>query len=334
MVRMSCLLALLYNKRMQTTKTILVTGVNGFVGPHLARELTKRGAKVIGVGYDSVLNPSLSAEDVQYISCDLTNQEAVAKIDFSAVDAVIHLAGLASQAMSFEQPAKFISANSAMLINMFEVAMSQKLETQPRFVVVSSGAVYSSDQPMPITEQSILADNSPYIISKLLNEHLCHYYQKRGFQTITVRPFNHTGPGQGPGFLIPDLTAQVLAVGKGGTVKVGNLATRRDYSDARDIVRAYADLALADQLDQDVFNLCSGVSRSGQEVLELIAQAAYGDKNAVKTEVDPQKIRPTDPPEIYGDNSAIKNAVGWQPTIDLETTINDYVAWLQTQPKK
>ena len=148
-----------------------------------------------------------------------------------------------------------------------------------------------------------------------------------------MRPFNHTGPGQGPGFLIPDLTAHVLAVGKGGTVKVGNLTTRRDYSDARDIVRAYADLALADKVEQDVFNLCSGVSRSGQEILELITQAAYGDKNAVNTEVDPQKIRPTDPPEIFGDNSAIKNAVGWQPTIDLETTINDYVSWLQTSQK-
>lgn len=316
---------------MSTSKNILVTGINGFVGPHLARELQQRGCAIAGIGYDTKPSADVAPLVENYIACDLTNANDVAKIDFSKVDAVIHLAGLSSQGMSFAQPARFIGDNSAMLINLFEAALQQVPQKLPRFLVVSSGAVYDSEQPMPLTEQSKVTDNSPYIISKLLTEHLCNYYRKRGFSCVIVRPFNHTGPGQGPGFLIPDLAAQVIAAGKNATIKVGNLKSRRDYTDARDIVRAYADLALANNVDGTLFNLGSGLSRSGEEILALITKAVFGNSNAVTTEIDPSRIRPTDPPEIFCDNSAIRQATGWQPAIDLETTINDYVAWLQKQ---
>lgn len=320
---------------MNTQKNILVTGVNGFVGPHLVHELEQRGCNVTGIGYDFTPSPKLADTKVTYVQCDLTQADAVhATIDFTQFDAVIHLAGLASQAMSFEQPHRFISDNSAMLINLFETALRQKSDTLPRFIVISSGAVYDSEQAMPISEQGKLADHSPYVISKRLVEHLCNYYRRRGFESIVVRPFNHSGPGQGLGYLIPDLVAQVAAAGKGGTVRVGNLKTRRDYSDVRDIVRGYADLTLAATVDSSLFNLSSGKSRSGEELLAIITKAIYGDKNAITTEIDQSKIRPTDPPEIFGDNSAVQAAIGWSPNIPIETTIKDYITWHNQEDAK
>ncbi|EDK72677.1 NAD-dependent epimerase/dehydratase [candidate division TM7 genomosp. GTL1] len=318
-----------YTACMEKRGKILVTGANGFVGPYLARELKKRDVDVVGLGYgDST--PELRETVAEYIACDLTDETSVKeKIDFSEITAVIHLAGLSSQGQSFGKPHHTISANAAMAINLFERALEQ--EKKPRFVVVSTGALYDSNQPMPLTEESKIAFNSPYAISKHVLENLCDYYRTRGFETVVVRPFNHTGPGQGPGFLIPDLARQVLEVGKGGTLKVGNLGTRRDYSDAWDIVKAYAILATAENLPHTLYNLCSSKSRSGEEILELIAKAVFGSEDAVSTEIDQSRIRPNDPPEIFGNATRMKEDFDWQPTIPLEQTITDYISWLSTR---
>lgn len=310
-------------------KNILVTGISGFVGPHLARELESRGCAVTGVGFSERQSAALADTSVSYISCDLSDMEQVKKIDFGDIDSVVHLAGLSSQGMSFDQPQRFIADNSAMLINLFEAALAQKPATLPRFVIISSGAVYNSRQAMPLSEQSEIAYASPYVVSKVTNEHLTAYYQSRGFVCVTARPFNHTGPGQEPGFLIPDLTAQVLVGGPDGTASVGNLETRRDYSDVRDIVRAYADMALAETVPHDLYNLASGVSRSGGEILDLIIRAVYGDTANITISVDQSKIRPNDPPDIYGDTSLALADLHWKPTYSIEQTITDYVAWLR-----
>jgi GDP-4-dehydro-6-deoxy-D-mannose reductase len=312
---------------MKNAQKIIVTGANGFVGPHLARELKNHGHSVIGVGYgDATSDLDGLLED--YIACDLTDPEAVKeKISYNGVDAVIHLAGMSSQGVSFEKPQQCITANSAMVVNLFEEALKQ--EKKPRFVVVSTAALFDSNQPMPLNEGSKIAFNSPYAVSKHLIENLSDYYQKRGFQTVVVRPFNHTGPGQGPGFLIPDLAHQLLEVGEGGTLKVGNLKSRRDYSDARDIVKAYATLVTAEELPHSLYVLGSGKSHSGEEILELLSEAFFGKKDAVKVEIDQNRIRPNDPPEIFGDSNLMKQDFNWETTIPLEQTISDYVAWLR-----
>lgn len=317
---------------MTTGKKILVTGINGFVGPHLARELHDRGCNVIGLGYGEAA-PTLKNVVAEYHACDLTDETAVAGLDLANMDAVVHLAGLSSQGMSFAQPAKFIADNGAMLINLFEQALKQKANKLPRFIVISSGAIYNPNQPMPISEDGEISSTSPYAISKILCEHMCDYYRTRGFEAIVVRPFNHTGPGQGPGFLIPDLTAAVMNAGDGGTIKVGNLKSRRDYSDARDIVRGYADLALAENISGNVFNLCSGQSTSGEEILNIITKACLGDHAVLHAKVDQSKIRPNDPPDIFGDNTRAKQSLDYRPQYSLEQTIQDYVTWFKTQQK-
>jgi GDP-4-dehydro-6-deoxy-D-mannose reductase len=312
-------------------KRILVTGINGFVGKHLARELHAQGMAIVGVATETP-HPEIADLLESFLAIDLTDQTSVSKIDFTNLDAVIHLAALAHQGMSFEHPRKFIDTNSAMVIHLFETALAQKPAHYPRFIMVSSGAVFESDQPMPLTEQSAVTHGSPYAISKLLGEMLGDYYQKRGIDSIVVRPFNHTGPGQGPGFLLPDMVKQISEAGEGGTINVGNIATRRDYSDVRDVVKAYVALATTPRVTNRLYNLCSGVSRSGEEIITLITKTLYGNDAAVKTEVDQSRIRPNDPPEIYGDASLLKTDTGWKPTHSFEQTVNDYVAWFKQHP--
>jgi GDP-4-dehydro-6-deoxy-D-mannose reductase len=219
-----------------------------------------------------------------------------------------------------------------MIINLFEATLAQKPANIPRFIMVSSGAVYESSQPMPITEASKVTHGSPYAISKLLGEMLGDYYQKRGIDSIVTRPFNHTGPGQGKGFLLPDMTRQLSELGESGVLKVGNITTRRDYTDVRDVVKAYAALATAPEVKNRLYNVCSGKSRSGEEIIDLIAKTLYGENAKANTEVDQSRIRPNDPPEIFGSTEQLKADTGWETTIPFEQTVRDYVEWFKENP--
>lgn len=315
-------------------KHILVTGVNGFVGPHLVRELLKRDCAVYGIGYGPNVIDAPQDATYHYASCDLTNPEDVAKnIDLGSVDTVIHLAGLSSPAQSFEQPQRYIADNSAMLVNLFEAALKGNYEKLPRFIVVSTGAFYDGSQEMPLTEASRILFNSPYSISKATNEHVTDYYRLRGFETVIIRPFNHTGPGQALGFIVPDLTEKVMAAGVNGTITVGNLTTRRDYSDVRDVVRAYADVALAPDVKAPLYNVCSGKGHSGEEILQMITTALYGGGAVVKTEIDESRVRPNDIPEIVGSAEHLRQDYGWEPAIPFEQTVQDYVSWAKANSK-
>ncbi|HSW80964.1 MAG TPA: NAD-dependent epimerase/dehydratase family protein [Candidatus Saccharimonas sp.] len=313
-----------------STKHILVTGSNGFVGKHLVTLLKQQGHRVTALATHA--DPSVESQVDNVVTCNLTDATSVANVDFNGVDAIVHLAALSSQGMSFDQPQKFIADNSAMVINVYERILAQKLEQNPRVVMVSSGAVYDSNQPMPLTESSALTHGSPYAISKILGEHLADYYKKRGIESVVVRPFNHTGPGQGPGFLLPDMVKQLSELGESGALKVGNIATRRDYTDVRDVVEAYIKLATAETLPHNLYNICSGVSRSGEEIIALIAKALYGNDATPKTEVDQSRIRPNDPAEIFGSNQLLKDDTGWTPQIPFDQTVADYVAWFKANP--
>lgn len=314
-----------------STQRILVTGINGFVGKHLVRELHNQGIAVVGSASEKA-NAEIEGLLDEFVACNLTDLESVKQLPLGDVSAVIHLAALSSQGMSFDQPQKFIADNSAMVINLFEATMALKLEKNPRFIMVSSGAVYESNQPMPLTEASSVTHGSPYAISKLLGEMLGDYYQKRGIDSIVVRPFNHTGPGQGPGFLLPEMVKQLSELGAEGTLKVGNIKTRRDYTDVRDVVKAYVALATMPEVKNHLYNVCSGVNRSGEEIIGMIAEALYGEGAKPNTEVDQSRIRPNDPAEIFGSAERLQSDAGWQVTIPFEQTVRDYVAWFKENP--
>jgi GDP-4-dehydro-6-deoxy-D-mannose reductase len=287
-----------------------VSGVNGFVGVHLTHDLVEHGHEVIGLGNGPVA-PEVDAALLQYQDQDLTQLWPR-----ETADAVVHLAGLSAVGPSFDDPQGYLEGNSAPVTHLCEGLLREG--RSPRVIVVSSGALYAPG--VGVSESSPTQPSSPYAVSKLLVETQCAYYRRRGLDITVMRPFNHIGPGQQPGFLLPDLIAGVLS----GAFTAGDLTTRRDYTDVRDVARAYRLAVEAERVDVPVFNVCSAVSVSGQTMLELVARELGVDVPVIT--VDRARLRPDDPEEIRGDNSLIAQVLGWRPTIELETTVRDTVA--------
>jgi len=299
-------------------KNVVITGINGFVGHHLARELSERNIKVIGIGRDEAVAPEIEDIVVKYHSANLTTEWPA----ISDVDTIIHLAGLAAVGPSFDNPQQYINGNSSMVTHMCEYYLAQ--EKKPRIIVVSSGAVYDSRQPMPIGELGEIGFSSPYAVSKILTENQCAYYRNRGLECIVVRPFNHIGPGQNKGFILPDFYERLKEAKPSANIQVGNINTKRDYTDVRDIVDAYVKIATAPTLQHPLYNVCSGKSTSGKELLDLLKQMI--EKPDVEFEIDPALVRPTDIMDIYGDSSRLQQELDWHPTYTLKQTIGDFVS--------
>ncbi|NCU31098.1 NAD-dependent epimerase/dehydratase family protein [Candidatus Saccharibacteria bacterium] len=298
---------------------IIITGINGFVGKHLTRELKKYNHSVIGIGMEPEAHPEIRELLDGYYNEDLS----IGWPKIQDASAIIHLAGLAAVGPSFDNPQKYININSSIVTNMCEYYLKQ--DKKPRIVMVSSGAIYDSNVKMPITELSPIAYTSPYTVSKILLENQAAYYTSRGIECVVMRPFNHVGPGQLPGFLVPDLAQKIRARSSNNEpIKVGNLKTKRDYTDVRDVVRAYRLVATKEgKLDYPVYNVCSGVSHDGEKVLDAIVSVMDIERPLI--EVDEKFLRPNDTMDIRGDNSRLVTELGWKPTIPFEQTITDFV---------
>ncbi|HEX4774484.1 MAG TPA: NAD-dependent epimerase/dehydratase family protein [Candidatus Saccharimonadales bacterium] len=300
---------------------VLVTGAGGFVGQHLVRELLDHDYEIVVVDRTAAKG-EVSSGAVRYLELDLTKPEQAAQIDFAGVGGVVHLAGLAAVGPSFDNPKLYMDVNVGIEINLFETALKQG--AKPRFLIISSGTLYDPKAPQPLTEESPVLPNSPYAVSKIGQEQMAMYYATRGFEAIIARPFNHIGPGQGPGFIVPDFAQQLVAIQKGeqSEMLVGNLDAQRDYTDVRDIVRAYR-LLLEKGHSGEIYNICSGKPISGHEILEGLSQAA-GLLPEVKQ--DPTKMRPSDTPTVSGNHDKLTQDTDWQPEISLETTFTDVIA--------
>ena len=302
-------------------KTLVITGVDGFVGRHLAAAAAAAGWRVIGVSYSTTLPTELSSLLSGFHSADLRNHWPVDQ----PADAIVHLAGLAAVGPSFGQPQLYIEANSAMVTNMCEALVNRADQGRPmRVVAVSSGAVYAAPRAdRPLDEESPTASTSPYVVSKLLVESQLAYYSARGLDAVIARPFNHVGPGQATGFLVPDLTAALRGRGPGQPLVAGDLSTARDYTDVRDVVEAYLLLAGAPSHQEFVYNIASGRSLSGKEVLERIVASMGVDDPEVQ--IDPSRLRAVDVPRITGSAQRLRAEFGWRPLIDIQRSIDDYV---------
>lgn len=303
-------------------KSILVTGVNGFVGHHLAKELNSQGYEVFGTGMEQNLKNTLKPVVAKYFgNCDLTNIESLDKIPFDDICAVINLAGLAGVGASYQQRDKYMRINIEVHTKLVERIVSQNLQNKIRVVAVSTGAVYDSFQPMPLTESSKLnSEGSPYAQSKISMEEGLKTYISKGVDIIIARPFNHIGPGQQNGFLVPDLIDQISKI---NTVTVGSLKTKRDYTDVRDVVRAYAMLATQKNLSHNLYNICSGKSISGTTILQKIID--WYNKPDIEIKIDKSKMRPNDPTELYGSYERLYLDTGWQPQINIDQTLKDII---------
>lgn len=289
----------------------LITGASGFVGQHLVNFLGKE-EDIICLGHQP------NGDLPNYYSVDLTNSESLTNVPLDEVEAVFHLAGLAAVGASFDQPRRYIDTNAGMQLTLFEEF--KKRGKHPRILIVSTGGVYGpSDQPL--TETAELGTSNPYIISKLTQEMLGHYYLKLGFPVLIARPFNHIGPGQLEGFLVADLAKQIVEaeLSNSGEIKAGNLDSKRDYTDVRDIVAAY-DLIMKKGEPGEIYNVCSGRARSGKEILDTLVRLS---RSSIQVTPDPSKMRPAEIKEITGSYTLLNEDTGWAPKIQLDETLND-----------
>ena len=303
----------------------MVTGANGFVGHHAVRELAARNCAVVAVSRQAEADAAIADSIESYLPCDLAQLEQVRRLSLDDIDAVINLAGLAAVGPSFDHPDLYLRVNAAVIDTVCTVARERGL-SDLRVLAVSSGAVYAAGQDMPLREDAALdPTSSPYAASKIEMERRALGHRARGVDCVVVRPFNHIGPGQGPGFLVPDLFDQIRKAGEsGGPLLVGNLETRRDYTDVRDVVAAYVDLAAAETLEHRLYNVCSGRCVAGTEILTMLVEAT--GVSDLEVTVDPSRLRPADQPDISGDHALLTSAAAWQPSRSIETSVRDFVA--------
>lgn len=306
---------------------ILITGASGFAGSYLTSELAKDPANTVHATAHG-REPG-DSKAIQWHVCDLLDSSAVNQLIGSVKpEQIYHLAAYSSPGESFKEPVKAVNDTAAIQINLFEACL--RVDIRPRILLVSSGQIYGKSSQMPINEGSAVDCSSPYAVAKLCQENLADYYSKRGFEIVITRPFNHIGPRQQLGFLVADLANQIALAEKSqgeSTIKVGNLASKRDFTDVRDIIRAYISL-MKNGNPAQVYNVCSGRSVAGQAILDLLIGLA---KCPIKVEVDRARMRPSDIPDLYGDHAKLSAATGWQPQIKLAQTLAETLDYWRQQ---
>jgi GDP-4-dehydro-6-deoxy-D-mannose reductase len=289
-----------------------LTGGTGFVGTWLARHLEAMGDTV------AILPPGLDVAEAGALDGPLRE---------AAPDVVFHLAALTHVGRSWEAPARTFRVNALGTLEVLEAA--RRLASRPRVVLVSSAEVYGRGSGAPLRETAPLQPVTPYAASKVAAEFLgLQAFLGGGLDVVVARPFNHVGPGQSPDFVVSALARRVALAELSGEpeIRVGNLAAARDFTDVRDVVRAYRLLAeLADP--GEVYNVCSGEAVAISTVLdELIALSAA----KVIPVVDPALVRPVDVPVLRGDPGRIAARCGWRPEIDRSTTLAEVLEdWRQ-----
>jgi len=265
--------------------------------------------------------------EVTMHDADITDGPAIAAlIESGAPDAIYHLAGLANVAESWVTPARTFEVNATGTLHVLDAA--RRMARRPTVLLVSSAEVYGIVTPeqLPIGEDSPLRPVTPYAASKVAAEYL-GVQAHLGFElpVVRARPFNHVGPHQAAAFVVADLARRIaLAEQKGDrTLSVGNLTPRRDFTDVRDVVRAYRLLVAHDAAAGEVFNVCSGRAVSVGDLAARLLELAGANLELV---TDPDLVRAVDVPVLLGDNQRLHAATGWSPQIDLDDTLKDVLA--------
>ncbi len=268
----------------------LITGASGFVGPYLWKELEEHGYDV--TGFD------LSGDNNKIIHCDITNADLVYKIiSEEKPDVIFHLAGFSSVAKSFGNPDLCMKINVDGTKNLLEAVVKAGLKS--KILIISSAEVYGKPKKIPIDENHSLNPLSPYGESRVKQEIIAFSYD---LPVIISRSFNHTGEGQPDIFVIPSFKKQVEEAENEGIVYVGNLDVIRDFSDVKDVVKAYRVLVEKGTMGE-IYNVGSGNGYKLRDVLDKIIKASGKNLNV---KVDTERYRKSDIPELVADNTKIK----------------------------
>jgi GDP-4-dehydro-6-deoxy-D-mannose reductase len=300
----------------------LITGIGGFVGRHLLNHLLEQGDEVYGIGRPGDLGDLAGPLSVAHT--DLSDRAAVERfVRDSQPEAVYHLAAQSSPTESLSDPWATIGNNLLSQFNLFESLLGAGL--RPRVLVIGSSDEYGPVGPedVPTHENVPLRPATPYAMSKVGQDMMgFQYFAQHGLPVVRVRPFNHTGPGHDARFVIPSFARQLAQIEAGvrePLLRVGNLQVARDFTDARDMVRAYR-LAVVAGVPGDVYNLGRGRSiRLADTVEELVSLCRV----PVQIRLDPTLLRPSDVPRQEADARKFTTLTGWTPSIPWHTTLSD-----------
>jgi GDP-4-dehydro-6-deoxy-D-mannose reductase len=304
---------------------ILITGVGGFAGRHLAGLCAERGVEVAGLGRDQRPDlPALSA----YEQVDLVDGDAVrAAISRLEPDRVVHLAAHASVARSWEAPGEVISSNVTTSLNLLEAL---RLEAPEAITLVAcSGEEYGRPQTLPVDEDHPLRPRNPYATSKAMVDLLAgSYVEMHGMRVLRARAFNHAGPGQSDTYVVAKFARQIAeaeaaapADGR-AVILTGDTSVRRDFCDVRDVVRAY--LLAMEHAESGVFNVCSG---RATPVSDILSGLAAHSPLELECRIDPSRLRDNEVMEIRGSHERLTEVTGWRPEIELSDTLRDTLDW-------
>lgn len=239
-------------------------------------------------------------------------------------EVIYHLAGWSDVGRSWNEPVTTWRVNTEGVLAVLEAARAHDVG---RVIVISSADVYGIVRPdqLPLTEDTPTEPRSPYGASKVGAETLARQYHRGwGLDIVIARPFNHIGPGQSPNFVAPAFAVRIAEceLAGGGTVSHGDLSSRRDFTDVRDVVRAYRSLAENGRSGQ-TYNICSGVDVGMQELLDRLVHLA---KVPIGSSVDPDLLRPVELPVLRGSHDRLTADTGWTRSIALEQTLSDVLA--------
>lgn len=300
---------------------VLLTGMGGFVALHLANELKAHGHEVWGTDIHAGTRQPLAGHGI--LRADLRRKDEVqAVFEVAQPEAVVHLGAQSNPTKSWEIPKETFDINVTGTRHIVECAGA--LEQPARVVVASTSDVYGQPQPefLPISESSPLDPLTPYAVSKIAAENIARVYGRRlGVPVVVVRPFSQIGPGQLMQFAASNFAHEIARIEAGGgdVLRHGDLGAGRDFTDVRDMARAYR-LLLESDIDHGTWNIASGKSTRIGEVLEgLLALSSA----TVRCEPDPTLLRGGEPAERRGDSAAFREATGWEPRVPLEQSLRD-----------
>lgn len=305
----------------------LITGSAGFAGSHLSEYLARETSwTIFSLCYHACSTEHLDAirEQITILQGDLLDADWVDETVVQVQpEVVFHLAALSSPAASFKHPGRTLQNNLLAQVNLFQAVLAAGLD--PVILIIGSGDEYGMVHPeeIPVTEDTPLRPANPYAVSKVAQDFMAlQYFLSHGLRAVRVRPFNHIGPRQALGFVTSDFAQQIAEIEAGlrpAAMQVGNLEARRDFTDVRDMVRAYH-LAVTQGEPGQVYNIGSGTAHSIEKILQTLIGLG---QVAVQVEIDPQRMRPADVPVIACDSTRFRRRTGWKPRIPLESTLGD-----------
>lgn len=310
-------------------RRVLITGITGFAGGHLAAHLMERGDfDICGAALDRGYGLDFLPWRIPVTLANLQNPQAVeALLEEVRPQYIYHLAAQANVPAAWEDPWGTFENNVRPELNILGTMARRKLSC--RLLVVASNEIYGTVPPecLPVNEDAPLRPVNPYGVSKAAQDLLAlQYYLSHGLDVIRVRAFNHLGPRQSPQFVAASFARQIAEIEAGmraPVLYVGNLEAQRDFTDVADVVRAYALLMEKGESGQ-AYNVGSGRAHSIRELLDVLLSMS---SVSIHVEVDPQRTRPVDAPLIVADITRLQRATGWQPTISFEESLQRVLAY-------